>query len=564
LQSHCFLHSSSWAKSVLLLLISVSWNFSVFADEVTVSRNGAGDFTSIASAIAETADGDTILVIDSATYPEVFSVANRTIRSTPPGALITSTVTVTGNASSSTTIHGFTFTGTSDGIHFDGDGPDYSPQIGTLAVSDCEFIDLSGHGILLNLGNNGILDIKGTTFRTCGLNGLTLWRNSRVSVSDSVFELNGLSGTGDAGIFVDGDNNNALGRDITLTNVLFKNNLNGIKSWRRVRLDATETTVSENFIQGVWIDGSSGGSTVTLTNAAINGNVDRGITLYRGMTLNLNNCTVANNGTYGIFFEDFGSGPDFGFRPVISLKHSRILDNGNRGLNHLAKSNITSIITITDSLFTGTADRLFSAQAETGKNVYTLQRNIFRSLNTNAIPVWAWHSNYTSTMAANLIDGGLVGVALNEGAFSVYNNTIINSSAGGLVVSNNSGNFLANIRNNIVAQCGSGIRAAGDGTGFSAIVVDHNLVQTTGIGPAIDSTFNVGPSNNVTDPPGFVSGSVAVGTGNYHLSASSAARNAGDPDFTPISDLEGRSYNPTGPDLGAYTGVSVIDGWQLY
>lgn len=542
-------------KRLALALLASTWVATATAASVTVAAAGGADFTNITDAIAGTASGDTITVIDGGAYG-AFSFNSRILVSSPPGASITATVVVDGPVGTTTTIQGFTFDSIGNAIFHDGSG-----TVGTLNLINCTISNIGSHGVLYNGGEDGILNATGCTFSDCGENGITLFRSATINLTGCTMVDNGRVG-GHGSIFIDGAVSTTTGRVITLDNTTITGGLFGIRSFRNMDLTLTNgSSVSDTGIDGIFADNLAQGSTIIVEDSTVASNGVRGMFLARGLSLTVERSNIEFNAGDGIFMEDFASS---GSPPSITIVDSTIRNNAGRGFFHNGKANVNSVVTIQGSTFSANTNRAISAEAVPGSStvLYKLENNIVRDGSSAAeSAIIAFTAGAGSVIRTNLIDGGAVGIATNTPTLSIHNNTVVNASGGAIDIFDGGGNVI-DIRNNILAQCGGGV-STGSGLGMGATTINYNLAQVSGV--AFAPAYTVGPNNITPALAGFVSPSNIVGAGDYHLAASSPARNAGDPTLVLASDIEGNPYNPA-PDMGAYsaTGVVVLDMLRVY
>jgi hypothetical protein len=200
----------------------------------------------------------------------------------------------------------------------------------------------------------------------------------------------------------EGDGVQNIGAALTLTDsTLWGNSGDGIYSSGKVAL--TNSTVSDN--EGAGIHGSFLGTTltvtsstvagnqagilwhgkVTLTNSTVSDNAFTGITFYRS-TLTAANCTVANNGSHGIYsssgtmltltnstVSNNGRSGIYSEGGALSLVHSTLLGNSADEPEGAVRSSYRGIVETTATLIDGVCSKPEGADTTWTSNGYNIE-----------------------------------------------------------------------------------------------------------------------------------------------------------------------------------------------
>ncbi|MEI7634153.1 MAG: right-handed parallel beta-helix repeat-containing protein [bacterium] len=196
-------------------------------------------------------------------------------------------------------------------------------------------------------------------------------------------------------------------------------------------------------------------------------------------------------------------------------------------------------------------------------NALNISRCIFRDGSGNTTPAVKAHAGLgDSTIVNCLFDQGDDVTSLTATAgktVNVYNCTFSNTSMAAKAVKlGDTGSY--DVRNNIFDGFGTGIW-----TLTSSLTQTNNLFGV-GMTPLAGAVTIPGPNSLVDVDPQFVTASSGVGTGNFHLKATSPVINQGVDGLTNV-DLDGnpRPYGAH-PDFGAYewSPSTTVDDWQMY
>lgn len=654
---------------------------SAFAD-ATVSKNPAdgADFDTIAAALASVGAGETVTVLDDATYVEnVVTLDNRHLVSTN-GATVQARFVIQGAGLESSLV-GFTVVpngGQNDAILFqaaatfllqdtviDSTAPsgDYTrdgirlSDPAVLTIRNSQIRGVGGDGIFTRGAANGYsIVIEDSTFEGTGSFGINLARTgSFEAVGLEIRDAGGLAGiqvnaadvsirlessliesSVGEGIRVSGANlvldmvdtdiidngsdgiltrsNNAANATITIEGGEFSGNLAGIRCNDPAILTIGGGAVfTGNRTFGIGFAQSSQGSTGTFADMVVTNNAGHGLAINRAGDYTIENLLIEGNTASGIN-RDFNGGDTLDSTVVV--RDSIIRNNNLHGITVIADGGDIDLL-VEDCLIEGNGSRCiwvddkFFAASPSGQVRATIQRNILVNTSKSIGPDpedpdgpdvilgWNWNTYLWNTLPGtvvvnNVFDQGYAGLFINRGSVDVHHNTIVNNRSdtdalifeeggdaiptAGIAIANILAGETVDIRNNIIANSGIGVRTAlepgFDGNPPSApsidgtLAVDFNLTFARPGGTELEAGLpGVGLENILGADPAFIAPSDTAGAGNYSIFGGSPAINAGT-DLGVLEDILGNPRPLEGvPDMGAYevmSDPSTVGDWSLH
>jgi len=300
-------------------------------------------------------------------------------------------------------------------------------------------------------------------------------------------------------------------------------------------------------VRSVGVDGDTFASHVTIRNVYSHDNGYWGI-----LTGFVNDLVIENNRTSGSAVEHGIYVSNSGDRPTIRDNVS--WDNNRNGIHVNGDAELGGDGIISNALITGNIIYGNGAEGGSGINMDGVQDS---RIENNLI-----YDHHSSGISLYRIDGG-GGSNNNE----VVNNTIHIASNGRWALNIQDGSTGNQVFNNILLNNHS-TRGAIDicSTCLSGFESDYNVLVsrfTSG-----DTNYNLSQWQTATgnDLNSLVAAAanlfVSPATGDYHLLATAAARDAGTPNLAPLVDLDGKP-RPIGAqiDIGAYEfGMAALAG----
>lgn len=411
-----------------------------------------------------------------------------------------------------------------------------------------------GQGIhfRLNAADNSTFLIQDSTISGSGIDNI---RANRF-IEDGVIERATITGAGERGINITGNNNGAV---ITIIDSDIHGNTGvGFRTDRRLTLEASGTKFRNNGGPGLELVGQGTNSVYAFLGCEFTGNTGDGLDLRRAVDLVVEDTLFAGNTRHG-FYRDFVEGTNTAASDLV-FRRSSFVDNGAHGLAVFMKNGRVDLA-VEDSVFQGNGDRALMTEHNSDPSLgvrgeVVLQRNHFISTNDTSSPnVLLYDTLAGSLVENNLFERGREMLIVNRAAgMAVYHNTMVHSNerpaSYGIFLVN--GIDAMDIRNNLIAKTSYGIGALPE-TVFAGISFENNLVEAFTAPQEVGDI--IGPSNIVGQDPLFVDFVLAEGEGDYTLLAASPALEAGDPTVPTTDDFNGDERpNPAGtdPDIGAF------------
>lgn len=195
--------------------------------------------------------------------------------------------------------------------------------------------------------------------------------------------------------------------------------------------------------------------------------------------------------------------------------------------------------------------------------------NVVHDIGTHGRPCPLVHGIYYGSAGGHIYDNIVYrnqgwGIHLWHGATTVIvaNNLVFNNAYGGILVGASEGEMDDDtvVANNIVVYNGVGFGRVADAMGYGiqelGTVGAHNLyihnVVYGNLAGALHLNHNSTVRGTILADPRFVHYD-AAGTGDYHLRSDSPAIGAGTALWAPSTDIEGRRWTGTVPNIGPYS-----------
>jgi len=268
------------------------------------------------------------------------------------------------------------------------------------------------------------------------------------NVTINGFNVTGVIGDGDCGIYLFGSNNSIITNNIgydnyagivvqssdnnTITNNNLSNGVCGIV----ISYSNNNTLTNNNAGNNVGYDGISllTSNNNTLTNNVVNENGRYGIYLDTSSNNTLSGNNVNNNGDDGIYIEDSSSN---------NLTENNVSDNGDDGIilyhsgdnntltGNIANGNVESGIQLSGSNNTIIADNIANGNGESGidlgysSNNNTVENNIAYE---NSIVGISIQSSIRNTLENNIANNNYFGIFLDASSNTLGNNTVTSNT----------------------------------------------------------------------------------------------------------------------------------------
>lgn len=179
--------------------------------------------------------------------------------------------------------------------------------VGVLNIEDCNIFGFQSEGVFISLGTGANVNIKGSTIRGNGLSGVAgAGAGVRASTSDATF------GAGHT-IF------------LTVDSTYSDNNNEGYRIENNVRATISNSSGSNNAIQGFDVFPGGQSSEINMESCRSAGNKQNGIFAGPNGTIRMSNTTVTNNLTQGL---NAAGGA------ILTYSNNKVQGNGPTGVTN--------------------------------------------------------------------------------------------------------------------------------------------------------------------------------------------------------------------------------------
>lgn len=499
-----------------------------------------GTYANVTAAYTAAAEGDRILITDQGTYNETVLNLQKSISiiSEPPGA----TINITG-------------TGGVQGLKINKAG-------GTFLLKGFKFggrrmrVDAAPASLTLdNIQNTGVWNSVNLEEAVAVLAGA----GAVITIKDCVFTGSGANNKAQFLI------NNGPVSKLIVSNTVFKDGLeNGLAINNKVdEIQLSGCTFRNHAGKGLQIDFSATGSVMTATNCVIDG-CGRNLLLARPCTARVEGTTITASKAAGVFFQNYEpvSAPG---QTSLTLNKCVILNNALQGVDATCLNRDANDLNLTITGCTigengSEAIRVQDDAAFTAApNALIAGNKLYDNSNDSGLKLVGLGAG--SRVVNNLIDCHKNGLELARSSAQIYHNTIVSDAATTTTVglrfdAPTTAAAVLDIRNNLIANVGTGAAVSTDTLDLAGVTFDTNLVQASQANLDAAVTARAGTHNLLGIDPAFQAASNTAGAGNYNLSMmGSPAINAADATAAVAVDLAGRLRpQPVGtaPDLGAF------------